>query len=146
MSTSAAILRRVGWIDSFNGQAGAFSLASQSHQKVTPATVGNGARKLGGDHSSDIEILNNNLLPFGNQPSGYLPMEILPCILHPIMKSGYNLSLPVSVAASFLLAGEAPLFSSEQLQLLLKKARIGNLLRFRCSEEMLQAEIDAYGL
>ena len=61
------------------------------------------------------------------------------------MKSGDDLSLPVSVAASFLLAGETPLFPSEQLQSLLKKARIRNLLGFGCSEEMLQAEIDADG-
>ena len=78
VSAGAAILRCVGWVDSFNRHAGAFSLASQSHQKAAPTNIGNVPGKSGGRHFPDCEVLKNQLLPFGNQPSGCVPMKILP--------------------------------------------------------------------
>ncbi len=130
--TPAAILRRVGRIDSHVGSASFFRFAGQFAEKLRPRGIGNALRKtMVVGHAVDMQVFHtDDPVPLDN-PAAFLMGEVVSSEGNPFMHTGNHLAMVLAFSTAFGQLALFPLDCCQCLLFLAKKARVGDLAAIR---------------
>jgi hypothetical protein len=131
VSTSAANLARVSWINSFKRPASVFSFAFRHPEKAPPSHIADCSGETAiFDHPAYVQIFDRDHIKSSDQIGRYLMVKIFATARHFQMRFGDFDSLLCAPLRSFLFTRKSPLLPLQVIQRAIEVARIVDLLPF----------------
>lgn len=146
MSTFAACLRSIGWIDSNILPASFFRFAEQFAEELRPTRVNNAfCQTMVVNHAIDTQIFHSDHPRVVHNLAALLMGKIVASLRDPLMDSGKSFPTPAPFGRSLCQLAVLALHLCQRLLFFAEKARIGNLNPIRKRSECFESHINANG-